>query len=532
MEKPARKKRLAPRSRSGCLPCRIHHRKCDEQRPICGLCHKSQRDCEYGLRVSWGGRPFHKSSFGQYLSSQSTRIGRIGSRAGGQGQGALTNSHLVDTRNKAQFVYGFVQPKEPPKCATETRKALAIQQQTPMPLTTARPSFLPDLPPPYRVLFDYFTRVADFFSCDESVKVDFHATFMPIAITTSHVMAAMLNLAAVHRANSDGSQDAKQMAHLQLVAVQKLRGKLANPSGSPTEAILSTILLLCYSEIVAGGGPSQSWRLHLEGVASVLSSELQSWNMESSGATRVFLAKCFVSLVALANGSGYPPSEAVSQLAMKLATSNNERGTIDEFTAYSTDLVQILIELGTLLRKRNLGLEDLETGSLPMRAMNLAQRLHQMLGRGTGSLGDRASNQLSSARRNEYIRVDEAYHQALLIHIHQRLRGLPASSGEIQVIVRRLLNLVSSIELHEGPCPGTVLLFPLFSAGIGAVHSEDRQRIRDLLTGMMGKFGLGNVQQSLKLLDALWLHRDAHGESEMNVTWEGFIDENTDLILY
>ncbi|CAI6100947.1 unnamed protein product [Clonostachys chloroleuca] len=167
-----------------------------------------------------------------------------------------------------------------------------------------------------------------------------------------------------------------------------------------------------------------------------------------------------------------------------------------------------------------------------MRAMNLAQRLHRMLDRGTGNLGDRASLQLSYARRNEYIRVDEGYHQALLIHIYQRLRGLPASSGGIQAIVRRLLDLVSSIKLHEGSCPGIVLLFPLFPDGVGAVHSEDRQRIRDLLTGMMGKFGLGNVQQSLKLLDALWSHRDTHGESEMNVTWEGFIDEKTDLILY
>ncbi|CAH0026987.1 unnamed protein product [Clonostachys rhizophaga] len=471
MEKPARKKRLAPRSRSGCLPCRTHHRKCDEQHPVCSLCHKHQRDCEYGLRVSWGSRPFHKSSFVQYLSKREhpNWLYRFDAR--------WRTAHLVDTKNKEQFVYGLIQPRESPTCAIETREALAIQQQTPMPPTTARPSFLPDLPPTYRALFDYFTRVAEFFSCDELVKADFHATFIPIATTTSHVMAAMLNLAAVHRANSDGKQDVKQMAHLRLFAVQQLRGKIANPSCSPTEAILSTILLFC-----------------------------------------------FVSLVALANVSGYPPSEAVSQLAMKITRSNNERGTIDEFTAYSTDLVQVLIELGTLLRKRNLG--GLKTGSLQMRAMNLAQRLHQMLDRGTGNFGDRDSLQLSSARQNEYIREDEAYHQALLVHIYQRLRGMPASSGEIQAIVRRLLDLVSSIKLHEGPCPGIVLLFPLFSAGVGAVHSEDQQRIRDLLTGMMGKFGLGNAQQSLKLLDALWSHRDAHGESEMNVTWEGFIGES------
>ncbi|CAI6031421.1 unnamed protein product [Clonostachys chloroleuca] len=41
------------RSRSGCLTCRRRHKKCDEQKPVCAVCHKSNRKCEYGGDLRW-----------------------------------------------------------------------------------------------------------------------------------------------------------------------------------------------------------------------------------------------------------------------------------------------------------------------------------------------------------------------------------------------------------------------------------------------------------------------------------------------
>lgn len=73
MEKPSRRKGFAPRSRSGCLECRQHHRKCDERRPTCTLCEKYSRNCEYGLRITWGGRPFRKSTFGKCMLESSSQ---------------------------------------------------------------------------------------------------------------------------------------------------------------------------------------------------------------------------------------------------------------------------------------------------------------------------------------------------------------------------------------------------------------------------------------------------------------------------
>ncbi|KAF9243329.1 transcriptional regulator family: Fungal Specific TF [Penicillium roqueforti] len=41
------------RSRTGCLPCRKKHNKCDEQQPVCAFCASRDLDCKYPLGVKW-----------------------------------------------------------------------------------------------------------------------------------------------------------------------------------------------------------------------------------------------------------------------------------------------------------------------------------------------------------------------------------------------------------------------------------------------------------------------------------------------
>lgn len=41
------------RVRTGCLTCRQRHLKCDEAKPICNNCRKSNRSCETGVRLNF-----------------------------------------------------------------------------------------------------------------------------------------------------------------------------------------------------------------------------------------------------------------------------------------------------------------------------------------------------------------------------------------------------------------------------------------------------------------------------------------------
>ncbi|KFA45681.1 hypothetical protein S40293_08020 [Stachybotrys chartarum IBT 40293] len=505
MDTPKRRKRQQPRSRSGCLECRQHHQKCDERRPTCGLCQVRGRSCQYGLRISWGGRPFRKSTFGHCMSSDSkNRLPII------QIQSTQTDTTDARPKHKSAFVYGVAPTSKPYKADSASVVASLIEarpQHVPLQATiepiktlqavTAPPSLFPDLPPAYRSLLDYFTHVLNSFCCDESVKKDFCKTFLPIALDTSHVMASVLNLAAVHRVTAGLPQCTKQLALLRVVSVEQLRSQLDLTSGPPTEATMATILMLCYSEVVSGGERSYSWRLHLEGAASLLSRALSVWKLDSGDSTKRFIARCFVSLVSLANMSVSPPTALVSNLAVQIVGEKGPDPHVDSFTAYSTALFPVFHEFGDLVRARR---EDAGNVNIPERALRLMQQLELL----NTNAAHRDSDFVAPAQSQEYGKVNEAYHHAAILQIQQRLLAVPATTKRLQETLRVLLGILSSVELTNEPCPGVVLFFPTFAAGCAATLSTDRNRVRDILKAMMERYRLANVEHGINVLEKLW----------------------------
>ncbi|KAF2126293.1 putative C6 finger domain protein [Dothidotthia symphoricarpi CBS 119687] len=67
-------RRSHKKSRGGCLECKRRHIKCDEQRPICLLCIRSERECSYGSRTSRDSRSAeHSPSQNGYTSSNTAQ---------------------------------------------------------------------------------------------------------------------------------------------------------------------------------------------------------------------------------------------------------------------------------------------------------------------------------------------------------------------------------------------------------------------------------------------------------------------------
>ncbi|KAJ3525660.1 hypothetical protein NM208_g11542 [Fusarium decemcellulare] len=61
------------RSRLGCLTCRRRHKKCDEKRPVCRVCQKSGRECEYGSELKWAAVDNSGSFAAKHNSKKKTR---------------------------------------------------------------------------------------------------------------------------------------------------------------------------------------------------------------------------------------------------------------------------------------------------------------------------------------------------------------------------------------------------------------------------------------------------------------------------
>lgn len=493
MDVRGRRKKFARRTRTSCLECRSAHRKCDESRPACARCHQLVQPCTYGLRISW--RPCLVSSrpdSGPQLDEQPVRPA---------------------ARLKRHSDY---QPQ---------RRSQQRPQQL-LSLSATHMSLFPGLSPAHRSLLAYFSHTADSFSGDHAVKDRLCGVFVPMAAESTPLMTAVLALSAVHRANNTVLfQDARELSTLQLASVRQLRLSL---SKAPDETVIATSLMLCFAQVVSGGGSGgdgSSWRLHLEGLESVFALNPFAWSVHSSSPSRALISKCFVSLAALASVSCHPPSCLVSQRALDMLGGDVTRLPVDDFIAYSSELMQVFFESGDILRK------------VQARLSSTAEGMDEMLARRTSRLLRRLGRMAAVSRTEmdysnpDHQNVDRLFHLAAMLHINQRIKRLSPSSAEVQRLTVQILGLLRGIKLQDGPSIGVFLFFPAFTAGNASVKDIHRQQVRDVLNGLIRKMGFSNLRQGLGVLEAIWAHRDRHGESNVNVSWEGFA-HGADVILY
>lgn len=197
---------------------------------------------------------------------------------------------------------------------------------------------------------------------------------------------------------------------------------------------------------------------------------------------------------------------------------------IDDFMAYSTELMHIFFDIGTVLREsQRVGTDTTPGGRVPLqkRASHLLQRLNMVPTTSTKLRLDDQSHH-----------INELFRLAAMLQVKQRLVRFLPTSTEIQHLVTRILSLLAELNLHRGPSCSVLLFFPAFSAGTGAVVGAHRQQVRDLLAGLVKIMGFVSIQQGLDVLEALWSHWDQFGVSDIDVSWENFVGEGLDVILY
>ncbi|CUM67908.1 uncharacterized protein PRCAT00005619001 [Priceomyces carsonii] len=61
-KKPKKPKGTIKRSRNGCHNCKRLKIKCDEKKPKCTYCVKTKADCDYSLKLTWGGRNYKNAN--------------------------------------------------------------------------------------------------------------------------------------------------------------------------------------------------------------------------------------------------------------------------------------------------------------------------------------------------------------------------------------------------------------------------------------------------------------------------------------
>ncbi len=384
-----------------------------------------------------------------------------------------------------------------------------------------------------RLLLDHFlfsTSIAS--SSHEILQTRFCSLLVPKALTHSHLLSALLCLAAVHRQSIGLHQSDIQVAYLRWSTIKLLSSALPNRNSEDESLAIATSLLLCLCDLFAGIRPASSYNMHLRGGGLMLTESSLALKRDddrlpaavgNDNEVRLvgFLRQMYVSFGITAMISG-PVIEA--EMARILLLSGLPNGSyVDIFTGCSTDLIPIFSEIRRLIDTREAvetctcewGHPCTELDPLMQKGQKLVQQVLSMLAN-SGNPDIRFHRDFQDAidhdTAREYILLNQCYHHVALIFLYCQVLRKPSNALMVQQAVHSIVSLGSSIRFRKTKAsPAVALTHPLFLAGSAATVKADREGLLCLLHELHRSFGCGLVKSSMETLRREW-------EEEANAT--------------
>ena len=217
------------RVKTGCMPCRLRRKKCDELKPICSGCSRNHLICYPPSDTrSHNTTTYNESQFNSVPSTE------------------------ITSHEPSPVMLGMATPKSnrpSPEVAKNATSALIGQlclSDVPGSLTSRHPTS-------HILLEHYIFKTADLLSINRGLGNAFIACVIPLAFADSMVMDSVLALSGAHLCYT--TQEARMkltsLMHYTL-AIRQLKYELTRVySGEPSDPvrILLTILLLSTAEV-------------------------------------------------------------------------------------------------------------------------------------------------------------------------------------------------------------------------------------------------------------------------------------------
>ncbi|KAN0106446.1 Fungal specific transcription factor domain containing protein [Hyaloscypha variabilis] len=465
----------AQRSHSGCSRCKRRRQKCDEVKPQCGRCSEAAVECEYSVRLRWGGRTFDRSRFGDCLKGS--------------------------VRKTADSPDGFVY--------AASAAALSVPQELPVfpTLSTAETG----------LLYHYTEEASRITCCGSHVQKDLCQLVVPMAVESPALMNATLAWAAMHSVEFRGqisgvTNPTGFIATLKARSIEHLRRELQKPDMEQGDALLATVRTLCQCEIHSGSNQSSAWRVHIKGAKALMDAiELSQCG---KGSRPRFLYRWYDAMNSLATLASCGTT-AMIDIEHKpqglLRDSGDATAYLDDYNGYSTDLSRVIGEIGVAVAAVHQGASSTE------QAERLEAAILKIMERDNNSVPTfypGVVERLTPQAILEYSLCNQAYQHTALIYVRRQLQGLTRDAPEIQRSVKRIIECVSSITPSYGLSPAIVLTTPLFTAGCEAL-GEDRDSVRQLLSQLYELLKIRNIKLALEVLEAFWADENINGDLGM-----------------
>ncbi|KAJ5795774.1 transcriptional regulator family: Fungal Specific TF [Penicillium psychrosexuale] len=510
---PDRRVQRIVRVRTGCLTCRRRKKKCDETRPICAGCQRNDLGCQWP-DVPGKRDPSHEDEtqastvdecrpnisdeiheMAMPRSPSSHRTPSISSSAG----------HSVTTGDQFEDTTLHEETHNRRQLSTATRTAIASDSLVAsFSIGNVLPRSLSMMPgydaESYQLLSHYVATTADCMANGSTPVNPFLVQIVPLAFSSDLLLQLVITQSAAHRAfrsrdESDTiahSHYTKALQHFRRGVTDFINGKESNPL-----VLLVGALLMCFTE-TAKGDMNGTIFDHLSAANSLLVKLLAQSDSAVPRDLKDFVIEYYtytatVSMISIdARFSG--------QIFLNLDLEQRSRELLQ--TQYVGNLCGCWLELLLLIPCIfDLGRQWImdDTQALIPTADDIAMF---------------ASIQAQILRWSPYPNVETEvrlagliFQQAILVYLYTSLGGFQYTrdgmyKGMVENVVTEAMSYLD--ELSPSARINSGLCWPIAVVGSCLLNPDQQNCLRGRLNAMTETFGLGNMNRTLLLLEAMW----------------------------
>ncbi|KAF3401928.1 hypothetical protein F1880_009794 [Penicillium rolfsii] len=501
------------RVRTGCWSCRRRKKKCDELRPICSGCRRNDLCCEWPSTVPGRRNSGPENDMSGYSprDRQSSNAGSIEDLDGMQLPGSPLSRRHSSTSSSAGLsaIVEEHTTRGPAQVeAMNSRRSTLVEGENALVASMAVGNVVPRTlsmlpgydPESYALLSHYLANTADVMANGTTPINPFLVQIVPLAFTSDLLLQLVIAQSAAHRAfrrrnDSDAVANSHYTKAIQLFrhgVNDFIQGKESNPL-----MLLVGALLMCFTETAKGDVTGTVFD-HLSAAHSLLVKLLEQSDTAVPRELKDFVIEYYVYTATVSMIS--IDARLSGQLFLNFDLEQRAREVLR--TQYVGNLCGCWLELLLLIPCIfDLGRQWMMDDTQP--TVPTADDMAMF-----------ASIQAQVLRWSPYSFVEPevylaglVFQQAMLIYLYTSLGGYTYTpdgmyKGLIQTAVTEALSYLDEISpqarINSGLC------WPIAVVGSCLEKPEQQERLRTRLTAMAAHFGLGNMQRTLLLLEAMW----------------------------
>ncbi|KAL6361903.1 hypothetical protein LRP88_05383 [Fusarium phalaenopsidis] len=507
------------RSRTGCFTCRRRKKKCDEKKPVCSGCKRNKLECHWPEPTNNNNNNSSSSSSQPRTSKASASVAPDSASAGIHRQVQVQTerrsfSQPLQHRRQQTELESDHEPE--PERDPEDQPTIVVSASSHPGLLQNGPSFTMNggIPMPmsmlpqqghhsYELLSYYLARTANSMGNGSTDVNPFIAKLIPLAFSKPLVLQLILAQSAAHRQASAEPLPTDEVAQRYYTDSLRMFRNVVDEyvSGNAENTLVLTVgsLIMCLTEVAKGDIHGTIFD-HLTASKSLVSTLLTGGQTEPYGDLPDFLIEYYMHMAATSMISIDPQYNSQSLLSPDIEFRARELVTRKYVGQLCGCWLELLILISQIfhLGQSMLAVVDGQTvPPSPDSIVNFSFLQSQVM----GFFPDPSVSPYSRL-------AGLVWKQAVLLYLWSVL-GTPQPQANNSVhkalmdsAVAEAITLLDQFPASERI--NTSLCWPL--AVIGCCTSDPivQQVLRDRLQTMLDTIGLGNMRQTLVLLEHIW----------------------------